>query len=788
MLRNLLKVAFRNIRRHKAQTAINVLGLSIGLACSFLIVLWVQDEMSFDQFHEQKDHIFRVMRHATFGGERMTSQSIPEPLDDVLVKDYPEITHSVLMSWSNQTVLSSGDVAFRAEGRFFGASLFQVFTFPLIVGDPATALTGPESITISESVAGKLFGDDWRSRNDLIGKRIRLDNERDATLTGVFEDVPKNSSIDFEFALPIKWFISKNDWVEYWGNNGLRMFVRLENGQDAPEVSAKIKDLIDEHVDQWESDLFLQPLTDVYLHSKWKDGVLIGGRIEYVRIFLFVALFVILIASINFMNLATARSTQRAKEIGVRKSVGATKSILARQFLGESLVTAAISFFVAMVLVVVALPTFNTLTDKSVGLALLDPRFWLLFAGISVVTGLLAGSYPALYLSSFNVIAVLRSTFGKVGGAANLRKGLVVFQFVLSIVLIVGTFTVYEQLSYIRSKDLGLDRDNVVYLDFQGGIKDQYESFAQELRAQPGIVDVAASNQNPLRIGNNTISVKWQGKDPADNTLYSIIGTGYGLVETMNIRMAEGRSFSKEFGSDSTSFVINETAARAMGMDEPVGQPLSLWGTDGTIVGVMKDFNMTTLYRPIEPVILRFDPEHTDILYVRLAAGETKEALAGLERVYKEFNPEYPFDYRFMDQEFEDSYRSEIVLGSLANFFAFVALLIACLGLFGLASFTAEQRTKEIGVRKVLGASVPSVVALLSREFLLLVVAAFVVAAPIAYYMMSGWLNDFEFHAKFGLGILLLAGIGSLVVAWLTVSYQSIKVATANPVLALRSE
>jgi len=358
----------------------------------------------------------------------------------------------------------------------------------------------------------------------------------------------------------------------------------------------------------------------------------------------------------------------------------------------------------------------------------------------------------------------------------------------MSIVLIVGTFTVYEQLSYIRSKDLGLDRDNVAYLDFEGGIKEQYESFAQELRAQPGIVDLAASNENPLHIGNNTISVEWQGKDPADNTLYSIIATGYGLVETLDIRMAAGRSFSKEFGSDSTSYVINETAAAAMGMDDPVGQPLTLWGTEGEIVGVMKDFNMTTLYRPIAPVILRFDPDWTSRLFVRVAAGRTSEALESLERVYSKFNPEYPFNYRFLDEVFEENYKSEIVIGTLANFFAFVALLIACLGLFGLASFTAEQRTKEIGLRKVLGASVASVVTLLSREFLLLVGAAFLIAAPVSYYLMNDWLSDFEYHADFGAGMLLVAGVGAMTVAWLTVSYQSIKVARANPVLALRSE
>ncbi len=788
MLRNLLKVAFRNIRRHKAQTFINVLGLSVGLACSFLIVLWVQDEMSYDQFHQQRDQIYRVMRHATFGGERMTSASIPKPLDDLLVADYPEITHSVLMSWKEGHILSHGEAAYRVDGRFFGKDLFDVFSFRMIVGDPSTALSSPDAVAISASVASKLFGDDWQSQTDLIGSPIGIDNERDATLTAVFEDVPANSSIEFEVALPVSWFIQENDWVEGWGNNGLRQFVTLADGASAAAVSEKIKDVIDQHIDRWETDLFLQPISDMYLRSKWEDGVLVGGRIEYVRIFLFVALFVILIASINFMNLATARSTQRAKEIGVRKSVGATKAVLARQFLGESIVTAVISFLVAAILVVAALPMFNEVTEKAVGPALLDPTLWLLFAGIALATGFLAGSYPALYLSSFNVIAVLRSSLGRVGRGANLRKGLVVFQFIMSIVLIVGTFTVYEQLSYIRSKDLGLDRDNVVYLDFEGSIKEQYDSFSQELLAQPGIVNVAFSNQNPLHISNNTISVDFPGKDPADNTLYSIISTGYDLVETMNIKMVAGRPFGKEYGTDSTAYVVNETAVKAMGTEDPIGQPLTLWSTEGRIVGVMRDFNMSSLYEPIDPVILRFDKEWPDILYVRLAAGQTAEALEGLKNVYSRFNPAYPFSYRFLDEEFEQSYKSEIVIGSLANFFALVALLIACLGLFGLASFTAEQRTKEIGIRKVLGASVAGVVSLLSREFLVLVGTAFLVAAPVSYYLMNDWLSEFEYHADFGPGILLAAGVGALLMAWLTVSYQSIKVATANPVVALRSE
>ena len=788
MLRNYFVTAVRNIRRHKGYSFINIAGLAIGFACSFFILLWIQDEMSYDTFLPESDQVYRVMQHTNFGGTTGTQSAMPKPLGDVLDEEYPEITHTVLMSWEMNMVLTYENQPFRFEGQYFGSDFFTVFKFPLIIGDAATALQDPESIAISESLAERYFGNDWRKRDDLLGTMFNIDHRLNVRLTAVFEEVPANSSLQFNFVLPMQEYIRNNDWVERWNNNGLRLFARLEKGVDAERVSAKIKVLIDQHVDAWESDVFLQPFSDMYLWSDFENGVLVGGRIEYVRIFLLVALFIILIASINFMNLSTARSAQRALEIGVRKSVGATKASLAYQFIGESILTAMMAFVMAVGLVYLLLPSFNELTEKFVSISLLDARLWLQFGGIALLTGLLAGSYPALYLASFNIVRVLKGSPTSTASGGGLRKGLVVFQFIMSIILIVGTLTVYRQLSYIRNKALGVDRENVVYLDYEGGIEKQFEAFKHELLNGPGIVNVTNASQNPLSVGQNTIGVEWDGKVEGDNTLYSIISTGYDFVETMKIKLKEGRLFSTEYGTDSTNYIINEKAAASMGMGDPVGQPLTLWDRPGAIIGVVKDFHMRSLYQPIEPVIICLRPQSTQILFVRIAAGQTAEALARLEKVYKEFNPEYPFNYRFMDEEYEETYRSETVIGTLANIFAVLAILIACLGLFGLASFTAEQRSKEIGIRKVLGASVSNIVMLLSREFILLVVGAYVVAVPIAYYVMSRWLEDFTFHTEISAGVLAGAGVVSVLIAWLNVSYQSIRAAMANPVVTLRSE
>ena len=789
MLRNYLITAFRNMARHKTYSSINIFGLMIGLICSFFIVLWAQDEMSYGTSLPEIDQVYSVMRHANFGGTIGTTTSMPKPLSDILNEEYPEITHTVMASWEINMVLTHQDKVFRSEGRDFGSDFFTVFKFPLHVGDSTTALLDPESIVISESLARRYLGDNWRLKDDLIGTTLRVDHRTDTKVTAVFEDVPANSSLQFEFVRPVEAFIRENDWVDQWDNNGLRMFARLEKGADAEIVGAKFKDLFDEHVDAWESDVFLHPVSDMYLWSNFENRMLVGGRIDYVRIFLLVAVFILLIASINFMNLATARSMQRAREIGVRKAVGATKSSLARQFIGESMITAMMAFILAIALVSLLLPSFNLLTNKTVTVSLFDPVIWLQFGGLALLTGFLAGSYPAFYLSSFNPIVVLRrGCSGKNAQGGSLRKGLVIFQFMISIIMIVGTFTVYQQLNYIPDKDLGLDRENVVYIDFEGEIQKQFGAFKQALISETSIVNVTITNQNPLSLGNNTIGVKWEGKADNDNTLFSIVSAGYDFVETMKITLKEGRLFSTDYGADSTNYVVNEKAVAGMGMDDRVGQSLPLWGNEGIIVGVIKDFHIKSLYNPIEPVIIRIAPEIRGIVFIRIAAGQTKAALTALEAVYKRFNPEYPFTFCFMDDAYEQTYRSEIIISTLASISAVLAILIACLGLFGLASFTVEQRSKEIGIRKVLGASVTKVVLVLSREFVLLVIGAYAVATPIAYYVMSIWLEDFTFHTEVSVGILAGAGIVSVLISGLTVNYQSLKAATANPVASLRSE
>lgn len=788
MIQNFFRVALRNMLRHKGYTTLNILGLVVGLTCTFFIAIWIQDEVSTNRFHEDGERIYSVMRHSTFGGQRGTTASMPKPLAQAMLDEYPEVENTVLISWEAWMLLRSGNETMRAEGRWAGSDFFEVFSFPLVIGDAATALDAPESVVITAAMAQRFFGSDWRTRDDILGQRIRVDNRIDLTVTGVAANPPSNSTLDFSFVIPIDEFIRRNDWVEAWDNNGLRLWARMQPGTDMAAFNAKIKDIIDQHHDSYESDVFLYPIERTYLYSDFENGVQVGGRIEYVRAFALVALLIIVIASINFMNLATARSAQRAREIGVRKTVGASRGSLAGQFMGESLLKAGIALVLALGLLAILLPSFNTLTQKAITLGSMGPGLWLMFVGIAVLTGLLAGTYPAIYLSGFSVISVFGMRTTASGRGSGLRKGLVVAQFAMSIVLIVGTITVYRQLEYIRSKDLGLNRENVAIVRLEGGIREQYDTFKSQLLQVDGVASVTTSSNNPLDIGSDTIGVLWEGKDPDDNTLFWNAAVGYDFVQTMGIAMAEGRTFSREFGADSANYLVNRRAAEAMGMDDPVGQEISFWGNPGMIVGVMEDFHMGSMYRPIRPVILRLWPDQTNMLFVRTEAGRTREALAGLESLYARFNPEYLLNVRFMDQEFEDSYRSEVVLGTLANIFAFVAMFIACLGLFGLASFTAEQRSKEIGIRKVMGASVPHVTMLLSREFLILVTAAFVIGAPIAYLIMQDWLDAFVYHVGLGFGILALAFVLTMVIAWVTVGYQSVKCALLNPVQSLRSE
>jgi len=787
MLKNYLKVALRSLHRQKGYAALNVVGLSVGLACAFFILLWITHEVRYDRFHENGDDLYRVMRHAEFGGKTQTWAAVPTPLAEVLEADYPEVEHATLLSWPVRPLLARGDAIYRGEGYYAGPAFFETFSFSLLAGDPATALDDPASMVISETLAAKIFGPDWTA-DEVLGQTLTVEHRKDFRITGISAAVAEPTVFQFDFILPVEDYTARNEWTEHWYNAGLEIYAELAEGTSAAAFDAKIADVIKEHNDAANATPFLQPVADMRLWGLYEDGALVGGRIEYVRILGVVAVFLLLIAAINFMNLATARSAQRAKEIGVRKALGAGKSSLVRQFLVETIVLALAAFALALSLVAVLLPAFNDLVRSDLALGDLPLSYYLIGVGLAVVTGLFAGSYPALYLSSFSPVAVLRGTFRQSLGEARFREGLVVFQFALSTLLIVGTLTVYLQMDYVRDKNLGLDRANVVSMTLEGPARDQFESFRQELMSRPGIASVTASNQNPLNVGNSTTNPAWTGKPEDDNTLFYVINTRHDFVETMGMELVAGRTFSRDFVSDSANVIINERAAEAMGMANPVGQDLALWGREGQIVGVVKDFHIRSLYTPIEPTILRLEAEYSDFLYVRTAAGETAAALASLEDVYGQFNPGYPFETEFLDDEYEQMYRGELVVGTLANIFAAVAIFIACLGLFGLAAYTAERRRKEIGVRKVLGASVGGVVTLLSRDFVRLVLIGFVLAAPLAWWVMDRWLDSFAYRVDLGWGVFLVAGGAALAIALATVSGQALRAATTDPVKALRYE
>ena len=794
MLRNYLKTALRSMRRHLAYSIINVLGLTVGLVASFLILLWVQDELNHDTSLENREQIYRVMRTARYGdGQVYTFPAITAKLDGVLDEEFPEIEMAALHSWEQNMAFSRGEVTFRESGRHGGIDYFKILPYPFLAGDPQTALVAPDGVTLSETMARKYFGeffevnpDPKTAAREILGQSLRLDNRMDVRVTGVFEDLPANASTRFDFVLPVEEFARRNSWVDDWGNNGLQMYVTLQPGADAAVVSEKIKNLIKERSDDSTSELFLQPLTDIYLRSRFENGVLVGGRIEYVRIFSFVAVFVLLIAGINFTNLATARSALRSLEVGIRKTFGGSRKSLMGQFLGESILLSFFALILALGSLFLLLPGFNSIVNKSISVNLADPSLWLQLFGIALLTGLLAGAYPAIYLSGIRLMEVLRKGTASTGRGRGLRKGLVVFQFVISIVLIVGAMTVYRQIDFIRSKNLGLDRENVIYSRLEGGAAEQYESFRDRLMQSPAITQVASGAQNPLSVGTSTPSPQWDGKDPNDKTLFYIMTAGYDYIETMRMEIVSGRSFSRFYGTDTLNVVINETAAKAMGMENPIGQRLAVWQREGQIIGVVKDFHMTSLYDTIEPTIIRLEPGDPGLLFIRTAVGGTEEAISAFESVFKRFNPEYPFEYNFLDSAFENMYRSEVVIGRLASYFTLLAVFIACLGLFGLASFTAERRMREIAIRKVLGAPVQHIVWLLSNDFLKLIGLAFVIAAPIAYFLMNDWLSEFEFHVSLNPLVFIAAALVLLTITGATIGFQSVKAALANPMNSMR--
>jgi putative ABC transport system permease protein len=792
MIRNYFKTAWRNLVRNKAFSAINIMGLALGLACSLLIMLWVQDERSVDGFHKNSKQLFQVYERNHADGKITAGYATQGLLADELKKVVPEIQYASSFDYASGSgvcTFTANDKSIKMPGFFAGSDFFNMFSYPLLQGQAATALHTPNAIAISRKMAELFF----ESASNAIGKTIRFENKEDLQVTAVFDNLPARSSMQFDFLRSWTAYVQANKWVHNWGNASPSTYVQLRPDADPVKTEAKVKDFIYRYTtkdNRFIMELGFQPYAEKYLHGSFTNGYPDGGgRIEYVRLFSLVAIFILLIACINFMNLATARATQRAKEVGVRKVVGAGRSMLIGQFIGEALLITGIAVVVALLIAAWLLPVFNNLSGKQLVMPVAQPVFWISLLVLLVVTGLVAGSYPALFLSSLKPVRVLKGSLRFSKSATFFRKGLVVAQFTLSIVLIVGMIVIYRQVDYVQSKNLGYDRENLVYIPLEGDLVNKYSLLKDQATKMPGILAMSKMRNSPTHIEHHTGSIDWENKDPNLVASFADAVVGYDFIKTMKLQLKEGRDFGREFGTDSLSFILNETAVQKIGYQNPVGRSITWGNRRGTIIGVLKDFHFNSMHEAIEPLIIRVDENWTwGTILVRIKAGETKQAITALEKICKSLNPTFPFTYSFSDQEYNRLYQSEQVVSKLSGYFAFLAIFISCLGLFGLAAFSAGQRTKEIGVRKVLGASVPNIIVLLSTSFLQPVVMAMLIAFPVAWYVMNGWLQDFAYQTKIEWWIFAMAGVVTIGIALLTVSFQSIKSALMNPVKSLKAE
>jgi len=787
MFRNYFKIAFRNIVRHKAFATINIAGLAIGMACSIFILLWVQNELSYDKFNKNAGSIYRV----TAGGGTNSGPMVPE-----LKAKIPAIKNFVrlLFVQPTTTVFEAGTKRFEEKAVFYADStLLQVFSFPLKYGNAETAMKWPDAVLITEDMAKKYFGNE-----DAVGKVLKKDNNDNVIVTGVLKNIPANSHLQFDFIMPMS-AIAHSDWRlrdNIWASYDFYDYIQLdENFKATPAAMAgltgQINKIVGEHIKENTPVNKLQPLTDIHLRSDYGASLPGQGNILYVNIFFVVALFILAVACINFMNLATARSSRRAKEVGLRKVVGAGRMQLIGQFLGESLFISFIALLIAVGIVFMLLPVFSNLAGKELSIRLLDGKLIALLLGIALFTGLVSGSYPALFLSSFKPVKVLKGNMNMMGGNLYFRNGLVVVQFVVSIVLLAGTAVVYRQLNYIRNRDIGYDRSNLLYMPMTGEMGDKQQALKAELKANPLTANYTTISDPISNLASDTYGVEWEGSTPADKTIwFTKTWVNDGFFDVTQMKMVSGRALSTTEFADSGNYVINEKAAKIMRMTPAtaVGKSLTFQGDKGTIVGVVKDFNYKSAQSAIEPMILAFNRWNGGIVLVRTQPGKTEATIQALQKVSRQLNPAFPFSYGFVDQDINNLYKGEQQMGSLFNVFAIIAIFISCMGLYGLSAFMAEQRTKEIGVRKVLGASVFNVVRLLSTGFTKLILIAIVIATPIAWFATNKWLSSFAYRIDVGWVIFLMTSLGALAIAWITVSYESVKAAIANPIKSLRTE
>jgi len=801
MFKNYLVIAWRNIKKSKAYSALNILGLAMGLAVFILIMLFVRTELGYDRYHANARTIYRVVQEQPgnfYLGSNVFAVT-PGPLAAAMVQDFPEVLAATRIDDWSDVLVRVGEKTFLEKKVYWtDPQTFDIFSFPLVRGDRASALKEPFSILLSESAARRLFGD-----ADPVGMTVTLqafEMNSEFKVAGVFRDIPSNSHFVMDVVAPFETMgkIQKTDLTR-WGSNSYYTYILLKDGADPRDLEAKLVPFIAKYEAErgWEhggrhSRYFLQRLTSIHLHSRANFDLGLIGDGRFVLLFASIAVLVLVIACVNYMNLATARSLKRAKEVGLRKVVGAGKGQLVRQFLGDSIVLTFIAFLLALGFVLAALPAFRTFVERDIVFnpfrdAGLLPALLLLV----VVVGAVAGSYPALFVSAFRPVAALKGTGGAKAKGRGLRNALIVFQFAASIALIICTIGVRSQLGFIRNKDMGYDREQILVLVPRGGVRTDFEAFKTELRANPAVVSVASSSCLPNNVTSSTMA-EWPGRPEDLRIPIYVIDADYDFPELYGLELVRGRSFSRGFPSDAQgAFLINETAQKALGWDDPVGREFGRQGHNGPygrIVGLLKDFHMHSLHLSIMPLYIRLDPARANRISVKIRGWDIPAALAFVRKTWGRFAPEYPFEYSFFDDLFGRAYRVERRLGTMFSVFAGLAVLIACLGLLGLAAFTAEQRTKEIGIRKVLGASTPGVVVMLSREFMKWVVAANLVAWPVGYFAMSSWLRNFAYRTSLSVPMFAGAALAAFLVAAAVIGAQTFRAASANPAESMRYE
>ncbi|WP_136468264.1 ABC transporter permease [Flagellimonas onchidii] len=799
MIKNYIKIAWRNLTKNKSYTIINVGGLALGMAVTLIIGLWMKDELTHNGYFTNKDNIAQVFQSQTFNGQIGTGPAIPRPLEKALREKYSSnFKYLIMSSWTNKVYLKHEETSLYRSGNFMQREAPELLNLEIIKGE-RDGLREVNSIMLSESISNALFGTE-----DPIGKVVKVANKHDVMVTGVYKDIPFNTSFaDTGFIIPWEGYVAANEWVknseDQWGNNSFQLFVQLADNVNMDKVSATIKDVkktLAEDTVEYNPQLFLFPMKDWYLRGDFKNGKQVGGRIKYVWLFGVIGVFVLLLACINFMNLSTARSEKRAKEVGIRKSIGSQRSQLINQFLGESFLVVVFAFLAALLIVLVSLSGFNELARKEIAFPWASPVFWVVSIAFILFTALLAGSYPALYLSSFKPVDVLKGTFKTGKHASTPRKILVVFQFTVSVAFIIGTVIVMQQINHAKNRPVGYDKEGLIQIptysqDFIG----KTDVMRQQFLNSGAAIAMATSSSPTTRIWSNRSGYTWEGKPDGFQEDFAWTEVSPEYASTLNLKIIQGRDFSKDMATDSLGILINQTAVKYMGLENPVGTIIR--GSDEEdpgpsmkIIGVIEDMIAQSPYEPVKQSWYVYDRQDNFSYYnLRLNPNQSaSQNLAIIERIFKENFPAIPFQYDFVDEEYGKKFAAEERIGTLSGIFTALAILISCLGLFGLTSFVAEQRTKEIGVRKVLGASVFNVWNMLSKDFLKLVIFSCFIAVPIAYYVMNGWLQEYPYRVILKWWIFALAMLGALAVTILTVSFQAIRAARANPVKSLRTE